>query len=260
MCAMKVTILGCGAAPGVPAISNGWGACDPAEPRNRRQRASILVEEGPTRVLIDTSPDLRAQLLGANVRHLDAVLFTHAHADHIHGIDELREINRAMGRPLVAYATDETFVLLRARFGYVFEGIPQGAPFFRPWLTPSVIVPGGTFSVGSMKVTPFLQDHGRSATTIGYRLEDVVYSTDILDLPAASKPVVAGAKLWIVGAYSTAPHPTHAHVARVLDWVEELKPQRAVITHMSNAIDYQTLARTLPAHVVPAYDGLEIIA
>ncbi|MCA0201623.1 MAG: MBL fold metallo-hydrolase [Proteobacteria bacterium] len=254
---MKVTILGCGSAPGVPAISSGWGDCDPANPRNRRRRASILVEEGGTRLLVDTSPDLRQQLLDTGTRTFDAVIFTHGHADHIHGIDELREVNRVTEKPLPVYGVRETLDVLRDRFGYVFKGIPPGASIFRPWLVPSEIEPGTPFQVGQISVLPFLQDHGGSST-IGYRFGDVVYSTDILDLPEAARDVVRGAKLWIVGAFGLTPHPTHAHVAKVLDWIAALKPARAVITHMSNAIDYETLKAQVPGHVIPAHDGLEM--
>lgn len=254
---MKVTILGCGSAPGVPAISTGWGACDPTNPRNRRRRASILVEQGATRLLVDASPDLREQLLDAGVRTVNAVIFTHPHADHIHGLDELREINRVTGQPLPIFAPADTITVLRDRFAYAFKGIPPGAPMFRPWLVPTAIAPGAAFQIGEIPVQPFLQDHG-NCTTIGYRFGDMVYSTDILELPEASRPAVRGAKVWIVGAYGTSPHPTHAHVAKAVAWIEDLKPERAVITHMSNAIDYETLRATLPAHILPAHDGLVI--
>lgn len=257
MCAMKVTILGCGSAPGVPAISTGWGACDPANPRNRRRRASILVEEGATRLLVDTSPDLRQQLLDAEVRTMDAVIYTHAHADHIHGVDELREINRVTKQPLAVYGTADTIEQIQARFGYAFKGIPAGAPVFRPWLVPTLVEPGTPFQVQEIAVVPFTQDHG-NCETIGYRFGDVVYSTDILELPEAARVSVRGAKLWIVGAYGLAPHPTHAHVAKVLKWIAELKPDSALITHMSNDIDYENLSAQLPNNVQPAYDGLVI--
>jgi len=254
---MKVTILGSGAAPGVPSISTGWGVCDPDHPRNRRLRASILVEQGGTCLLVDTSPDLRQQLLDADVRTLDGVLFTHAHADHLHGIDEVREVNRVIGGPIGAYATQETLTAIAGRFAYVFAGIPPGTPIFRPWLEPRAITPDEPFTVGGITVHPFVQDHGHSET-LGYRFGDVVYSTDILELPPRSREIVRGAKLWIVGAYGLAPHPTHAHVEKVLEWIRELAPERGIITHMSNGIDYETLRRELPEHVSPAHDGLAI--
>lgn len=257
MCAMKVTILGCGSAAGVPAISSGWGACDPSNPKNRRLRSSIVVEEGATRILIDTSPDLRQQLLTAEVRTFDAVIYTHTHADHIHGLDELREVNRVTGKPLMAFGVPETLDLLRSRFAYAFEGIPPGSSIFRPWLIPAAIAPGTPFQVRQITVLPFLQDHGFS-TTIGYRFGDVVYSTDVLELPEASRNVVRGAKLWIVGAYTLRPHPTHAHVAKVLGWIAEMNPRQAVLTHMGNEIDFETLRAELPAHVQPAYDGMAL--
>lgn len=253
---MKITILGCGAAPGVPAVSSGWGRCDPANPKNRRRRASILVEEEGATVLVDTSPDLRDQLLDAGVRRLDAVLFTHAHADHIHGLDELREVNRAMGGPIPVYGEAETLKVLEYRFAYAFQGIPEGKPIFRPWLIPHVIEPGQEIAVGPLPARAFIQDHGYGAVTLGYRFGDAAYSTDLIDLPAASKDVLRGLKLWIVGALQDAPHVTHASLDQVLAWIGELTPERAVITHMSNGLDYDTLVRRLPVGVTPGFDGL----
>lgn len=255
---MKITILGCGAAPGVPSVSTGWGRCDPANPKNRRRRASILVEEGGKTLLIDTSPDLRDQLLDAGVRHLDGVLFTHAHADHIHGLDELREVNRAMRAPIPVYGTAETLEVLEHRFEYAFQGIPEGKPIFRPWLLANVIESDQAFSVAGVPVRAFLQDHGYG-TTIGYRFANAAYSTDLIDLPATSRDIVRGAKLWIVGALQEAPHPTHASLQQVLGWVKDLAPARTVITHMSNDLDYDTLvSHLLPVGVTPGFDGFSI--
>ena len=258
---MKVTILGCGSAPGVPSVSGGWGKCDPNNPKNRRRRASILVESDGVQILVDTSPDLREQLIDTGVKHLDAVLFTHAHADHIHGVDELREINRAMkGAALPAYANAATLGILETRFSYVFEGIPPGQPIFRPWLVPNVIDEVQPFTVGGITITPFVQDHGFSTTT-GFRFGDIVYSTDVLELSDAAKNVIRGAKVWIVGALSDVPLPTHAHLEKALAWIAELKPHRAIITHMGNALDYERLiTHVLPVGVTPAFDGMVIEA
>jgi phosphoribosyl 1,2-cyclic phosphate phosphodiesterase len=255
---MKITILGCGHAPGVPSISSGWGRCDPANPRNRRRRSSIVVEEGGTRVLVDSSPDLREQLLDAGIDRLDGVVFTHSHADHIHGLDELREINRVIRGPLPIWAAAETLAELERRFGYAFEGIPQGAPMFRPWLIPNVIEPGQTFAVAGLPVEALGQDHGFSAS-MGYRFGEAVYSTDLVELPLASRERIRGVKVWIVGALRETPHETHAHLDRTLGWIRELKPHRALLTHMSHELDYETLiSHRLPVGVSPAYDGMTI--
>ncbi len=254
---MKITILGSGSAAGVPSVSGGWGKCDPANPKNRRSRASILVEEGPVTVLVDTSPDLREQMLAARIRRLDGVVYTHAHADHIHGIDELREICRVVQGPVQVYGTAETLEILETRFGYAFKGIPPGKPVFRPWLVTRQIMETETFDVAGLAVKPFPQDHGYS-TTLGLRFGDVVYSTDLVDLPEDSKAYIRNARVWIVGVLSDAPYPTHVHLERALQWIAELKPQRAVITHMSNALDYDGLVAHLPVGVTPAFDGMVI--
>ena len=213
---MKITLLGCGAAPGVPSVSTGWGRCDPANPKNRRRRASIVVEEGGTTLLVDTSPDLREQLLDSGVRHLDGVLFTHAHADHIHGLDELREVNRAMRAPIPVYGTAETLDVLKYRFAYAFEGIPEGKPIFRPWLIPHEIAPGREITVGAIRATPYLQDHGYS-TTVGFRFADFAYSTDLIGMPAESKEAIRGVKLWVVSALQEPPHATRNFGAGILN-------------------------------------------
>ncbi len=255
---MKVTILGSGSAAGVPSVSSGWGKCDPKNPKNRRRRASILVEEGPTSILVDTSPDLREQMLSANIRRLDAVLFTHAHADHIHGIDELREITRLLQGPLAAYGMAETMQLLEERFPYIFLGIPEGKPVFRPWLVPNSITPPEKLTVGNITVGSFLQDHGFGNITVGYIFGGLIYSTDVVSLSDAAKDMIRGTKVWIVDCLSDAPYATHAHVEMTLEWIAELKPQRAILTHMSNALDYDRLVAHLPVGVTPAFDGMQI--
>lgn len=254
---MKVTVLGCGASGGVPLIGGKWGACDPAEPRNRRRRTSILVESGRTAILVDASPDCRAQLLDAGIDHLDAVIFTHAHADHVHGIDDLRWINVAMGRPIPAYATPATLEEIGSRFGYVFAPLDAAAEgsFYKPCLVPTAI--DGPFRIGGLDVVPFVQDHGFSVTT-GLRIGRFGYSVDVVRLDEDAFAALAGIDVWIVGCLGRTPHPTHAHVDRALEWIARVGPRRAWLSHMSVALDYRTLLAELPPGVEPAYDGLRI--
>ncbi len=253
---MKVTILGCGSAGGTPSIAGGWGLCDPKQPRNRRRRPSILVEDAGTAILVDTSPDLREQLIDAGVRRLDAVLYTHAHADHLHGIDDLREINRAMQAPLACHASAEVLATIAERFGYVFAPL-QAKYYYKPVLEPLEIT--GPFRVGSIEVEPFEQDHG-FCTSLGFRFGPVAYSTDLYKLDEAAFDVLAGVRVWIVDAFIDRPHETHASVEQALEWIARLKPERAVLTHMSAALDYDALRKRLPAGVEPGYDGMVIEA
>jgi len=252
---MRVTMLGCGPSWGVPRIGNEWGACDPENPKNRRSRVSVLVEEGGARILIDTSPDLRAQLLAADVRGLDAVIFTHAHADHLHGIDDLRAVNRLMRRPLPIYADAGTLAEIRTRFGYVLGPAEYGgkAGFYKPVLEPHEIA--GPFQAAGVAVTPFAQDHGFSMT-LGLRIGRFAYSTDAIRLDERAFDALAGTELWIVDCMRREPHVTHSHLAQTLDWIARVKPRRAILTHMDESLDYETLRRTLPAGVEPGYDGL----
>ena len=253
---MRVTILGCGSSGGTPTINSGWGAADPKESKNRRLRPSILVEEGATRVLIDASPDLRAQLLNADVNRLDAVLFTHAHADHCHGIDDLRPVNEAMDADIPAYTDSSTWDQLRARFAYTLGARdPRATFYYKPCLTPNTIRPGESFRIGALTVSAFEQDHGRM-TTLGYRFGRFAYSTDLVNLPEEGFEALKGVEVWIVGTLGPAQHPTHAHVAKAVEWIERVGPKRAYLTHMSNRLDYATLCSTLPPHIRPAHDGL----
>jgi len=255
---MKVTILGCGGAGGVPMISAGWVNCDPENPRNVRRRPAILVEDGEDRLLVDTPPDLRAQLLDANVRWLSAVLFTHYHADHLHGLDDLREVNRAMHEPLPMYADADTVEVMRDRFGYALRAPDPGVGvIYRPLLTPHIIE--GSFRIGRIPVQCFRQDHGYMET-LGFRFGPVAYSTDAVELPEEAFDILSGVKLWIVGCLQDTPHTTHAHVDKVLGWIERVRPERAVLTHMGPKLDYETLRQRLPAHVEPAYDGMVLDA
>jgi len=252
---MKVRILGCGGSAGVPMVGANWGACDPAEPKNRRRRASILVTDATRTILIDTSPDLREQLLDAGTSRLHAVLFTHAHADHLHGIDDLRSMNRLMRATIPAYADAATLATIAERFAYVFRPLEEGVSFYKPTLTPQVI--DGEFAVAGLRILPFAQDHGFS-TTLGFRIGNMAYSTDVVDLDEAAFAALAGVELWIVDCLRYEPHPTHSHLTKTLSWIARVKPRRAVLTHMDIPLDYATLRRELPAGVEPAYDGLTL--
>jgi len=256
---MKITILGSGGAGGVPTVAWGWGRCNPQNPRNRRRRPSIMVEaedmeEGPTRILVDASPDLREQLLDADTRTLTAVLFTHAHADHIHGLDDLREVNRALKGPLDIWADQETLTVLQKRFGYAFDGLKPGEQIYRPWLVPHTI--DGPFEISDLPIDPVKQDHGYMST-LGFRMASFAYSTDLRDLPDNSKAALQDLDLWIVGALTDKDdHETHVSLTRALAWIEDLKPKRAVITHMGPTLDYDAVAARCPDNVEPAYDGM----
>ena len=252
---MKVTVLGCGGSGGVPLIGDDWGACNPNNPKNRRLRVSILVESGDTTILVDTSPDLRQQALTVGLKRLDAVLFTHAHADHLNGIDDLRPINRLVERAVDVYGSPETIREIRDRFDYVFAPIKPGAGFYKPCLTPHEVT--GRFEIQGIPIVPFEQDHGFSKTT-GFRIGDMAYSTDVVDLPDSAFAALSGLKLWIVDCLRFEPHETHAHLDKTLAWIERAKPKRAVLTHMNHAVDYDELAARLPACVEPAFDFMAI--
>jgi len=253
---MKVTILGSGGAAGVPSISIGWGRCDPNNPRNRRRRPSIMVEQGETRLLVDTSPDLRAQLLDAEVKRLDGVLYTHDHADHLHGIDDLREVNRAMKAAIPIWGTPQVLETIGQRFGYVLEPLPEGTDtIYKPLLEPRVI--DGPFRIGEINVIPFDQDHGYCRTT-GFRFGKLAYSTDVVELPEAAFKALEGVEVWIVGCLLNSPHPTHAHVDKVLEWIKRVGAARVVLTHMGTGLDSEALRARLPAHAEPGYDGMVI--
>ncbi|HEX4194942.1 MAG TPA: MBL fold metallo-hydrolase [Stellaceae bacterium] len=255
---MRITMLGCGPSWGVPRIGNDWGACDPKNPKNRRMRCAVLVEEGGQTVLIDAPPDLREQLLTHDIRRIDAVLFTHAHADHSHGIDDLRSVNKLTGKPLPLYASPHTMDELQARFRYIFAPVDEGArtAFYKPALDPQTVT--GPFTAAGMAAVPFEQDHGFSMTT-GFRFGRFAYSTDVKTLDDAAFAALEGVETWVVDCIRRAPHPTHSHLERTLGWIERVKPQRAILTHMDETLDYETLRRELPACVEPGYDGLVIV-
>ncbi|MBX3593894.1 MBL fold metallo-hydrolase [Sphingomonas sp.] len=252
---MKVRILGSGTSSGVPRIGNDWGACDPAEPRNRRTRASILVESATTRVLVDTSPDMRAQLLAAGVSDIDAVIWTHDHADHCHGIDDLRQLMHARGGPVPGFAPDAAARSLRARFRYVFEG---GGPY-RATATIAPLVDGMT--IGDITIRTVDQPHG-GITSAGLRFEcgerSVGYATDFNEFTTGMRHLYSGLDLWVADALRHRPHPTHPHLAQTLQWARECAVPRTVLVHMDNSMDYRTLSRELPNGVEPGHDGMEL--
>lgn len=251
---MKVTVLGCGASSGVPWIGNHWGDCDPNEARNRRTRASIIVESATTRILVDTSPDLRRQLLDNDIADFDAVIYTHAHADHAHGIDDVRVLFRIHHKMYPVYASAQTFGMLKHNFSYAFEA--TGA-LYQPFYEYNPI--DGPFRIGDIDITPFDQDHG-DITTTGFRFGPIAYSTDLVGISEAGRLALDGVDTWIVQALRPTPHPTHAHLDLALSWIEQIKPRRAVLTHMTVFMDYATLKRDLPDGVEPAYDGMVIEA
>jgi phosphoribosyl 1,2-cyclic phosphate phosphodiesterase len=252
---MKVTVLGCAASWGVPAIGPDWGRCDPADPRNRRRRCSVLVESRGAVVLIDTSPDLREQLIDARIRRIDAVLLTHPHADHLHGIDDLRKVNQLMKKPIPLYADPYTMGEVDRRFGYVLKSALPDKLLARPTLQPHEIT--GPFTAAGLPVVPFAQDHGYS-TTLGFRIGAFGYSTDVTELDEAAFAALTGIELWIVDCLRREPHPTHSHLVKTLAWIERLRPRRAVLTHMDQNFDYRELSAELPPGVEPGYDGLAI--
>ncbi|MCU0902683.1 MAG: MBL fold metallo-hydrolase [Tabrizicola sp.] len=261
MAKLTFTILGCGSSGGVPRLGGIWGDCDPANPKNRRRRCSMLVAretaEGITRVLIDTSPDMRDQLLDAGVGALDGVVYTHSHADHMHGIDDLRQVVFNQRQRLPVWADGPTQEALLSRFGYAFVQ-PEGSPY-PPILDLHTIdgpvtVPGAG---GPVTFTPFRADHG-SMDALGFRIGPLAYLPDAVDIPAESWPILEGLDCWIVDALRRKPHPTHAHLDMTLGWIARAKPARAVITNMHIDLDYETLKAELPPHITPAFDGMTI--
>jgi len=258
---LRFTILGCGSSGGVPRIGGHWGDCDPQNPKNRRRRCSMLIEretkDGVTRVLIDTSPDMHAQLLDVGIAELDAVVWTHAHADHVHGLDDLRQVVFNMRERLNVWADGPTQNDLLSRFGYAFVQ-PEGSPY-PPILNLHTI--DGPFEIdgkgGAISLTPFKVNHG-SIDALGFRVGDLAYLPDVAKMNDDAWQAVAGLECWILDALRRAPHPTHAHLDMALEWIERAQPKRAVLTNMHIDLDYQTIADETPEHITPAYDGMVI--
>jgi len=260
---LKFTILGCGSSGGVPRAALGWGDCNPQNPKNRRRRTSLLVERraasGITRVLVDTSPDLREQLLDADVDWLDAVFYTHAHADHTHGIDDLRSLVIKHRRRVDVYLDEPTGRALHARFGYCFRS-PPGSEY-PPIVTEHRLAAGRPVTVegegGTVTALPFLQEHG-SIASVGFRFGALAYSCDLSGLPAESIAALKGVDVWVVDALRYRPHPSHFSVDDALGWIDRIKPARAILTNLHSDLDYDALRARVPRHVEPAYDGLTI--
>lgn len=262
MAVLRATILGCGSSGGVPRLGGEWGACDPNNPRNRRRRCSLLVEQfsddgAVTRVLIDTSPDMREQLLDAGIGHVDAVAYTHSHADHVHGIDDLRMVVFNTRKRLPVWADHATQDALLSRFGYAFVQ-PQGSPY-PPILDLHTI--NGAFTIsgpgGDIALQPMRLDHG-SMDALGFRIGGLAYLPDVVRIPDESWPLLDGLDCLIVDALRYKPHPTHAHVDLTLEWIARAAPTRAVLTNMHVDIDHATIEAETPDHIAAAYDGMTI--
>ncbi len=261
MAQLRFTILGCGSSGGVPRIGNLWGDCDPANPRNRRSRCSLLVERisetGTTRILIDTSPDMRAQLLSAEVTTLDAVVYTHSHADHVHGIDDLRQLVFLNRQRLPVWADSPTQEALFSRFGYAFVQ-PEGSSY-PPICNMHTI--RGPFTIagagGDLNLTPFRVQHG-DIEALGFRVGGLAYLPDVSAIPDSAWDHLQGLDWWILDALRRNPHPTHVHLALALEWIERAAPRQAVLTNMHIDLDHATVEAETPPHVHPAYDGMVI--
>jgi phosphoribosyl 1,2-cyclic phosphate phosphodiesterase len=260
---LRLTILGCGSSGGVPRVGQGWGACEPSNPRNRRRRCSVLVDkqgtEGATRVLIDTSPDLREQLLDAAVGHLDAIVYTHDHADHTHGIDDLRPLTIQNKKRIDAFMDEATSRSLTAKFAYAFR-TPPGSDY-PPILTERRIESGEAFEVsgsgGAIALMPFRLEHG-GMDALGFRIGDLAYTPDVSAIPEEALPYLQDLAIWIIDALRMRPHPSHFHLDEALLWIERLKPRRAILTNMHNDLDYAELVARLPNHITPAHDGMVV--
>ncbi len=254
---MKITVLGCGTSQGVPRIggkiNNGWGHCDPNNPKNRRRRVSIMLEEGDTRLIIDTGPDFREQALDAGFTTLTAVLYTHDHADHTHGIDDLRAIAQNMKTEVPVYSNVHTLRILKERFGYIFKG----RPYYKAICTANEI-DLNPFSIGDIKDIQAMELAHGAIYSYGYRFGNFCYCTDFHEIPERSEQYLYDLDVWIVDCLREDPHPTHSHLEQTLGYIEKFKPKRAILTHMTAELDYETLKKELPSGVEPAYDGMVI--
>jgi phosphoribosyl 1,2-cyclic phosphate phosphodiesterase len=260
---LTLTILGCGSSAGVPRPALGWGACDPNNPKNRRRRCSLLAERsgdrGVTRIVIDTSPDLREQLIDADVDHIDAVFLTHEHADQTHGIDDLRSVVLHQRRRIPVYLNQSTADQILLRFSYCFVSPPESD--YPPILNSHLIQSGENRTIegkgGPLTLSAFILQHG-NIPALGYRIGDAAYTPDVNDIPRASWPHLENLDLWIIDGLRYAGHPSHFSVNDALSWIDRFKPRRAVITNMHSDLDYEMLRQSLPPNVVPAHDGMRL--
>ena len=252
---MKIRILGCGTSSGVPRIGNDWGDCDPAEPKNNRMRSSIMTHIGGETILVDCGPDLRAQLLAANTQRIDRLIVTHDHADHCHGIDELRPLAQHTGSPIPIHARQKTLDRLAARFRYAFENVA----LYRPILEPVSI--DNDWALGQASIAFVDQPHG-GISSLGIRFDEggrsCGYAIDFHDLTLEMADLYRGVDLWIADCLRRRPHPTHAHLDAVLGWAKELGVGQLLLTHLDNSMDFASLSTTLPDWAQPAFDGQEI--
>ncbi|MFK8034109.1 MAG: MBL fold metallo-hydrolase [Hyphomicrobiales bacterium] len=260
---IRFTILGCGSSPGVPRIGGDWGACDPKNPKNRRKRCCLLVEKngehGTTRIVIDTGPDFREQCLSSDLSWADAILYTHSHADHVHGIDDLRAFVINRRKRVQIYANGSTLKRLHEGFGYCFE-TPAGSSY-PPILEANEISHGNLISIdgpgGPIEILPFDQIHG-DITSLGFRISTLAYSSDISALPDSSRELLGGLSHWIVDALRYRPHPSHFSLSEAVEEINYVKPETALLTHMHIDLDFETVSEETPDNIHPAYDGMVI--
>lgn len=255
----KLTILGSGAAPGVPSIAGGWGACNPENPKNRRRRSGAYLEIGEAKILIDTSPDLRCQFLDNQISYLDAVLYTHAHADHLHGIDDLRDLNRLYERPIDVYANQETCTTIKQRFPYLVADKEHPLnPVFMPSLIINMVNSGEPFFIKELKVTPIALA-GHTAKSSGYVFNggEIVYIADCKEIPDESLSFIKKRpELLIMPLTTIVPQPYHMGLDKLLEYVNIIQPRQTIINHMAIECDYDCVNAITPANVCPAYDNM----
>lgn len=259
---LRITLLGTGGSAGVPMLGGpdgkgDWGSCDPTNPRNHRTRAAIAIQApGGQRLLVDTTPDMRAQLLANAIPRVDAILYTHAHADHITGLDDVRILNRIANRVLQAHGTEATLSEISRRFAYAFKPHEQGRGFYRPALAPCPLTPGEARNIAGLNVQTFRQDHG-AVESLGLRIGPFAYSTDVVRLDEAAFATLAGIDTWVLGCFTSgAAHPTHANLATALAWATRVGARRTILTHMGTDMDHAWLSQTLPPGVEPGHDGM----